>query len=79
MPVEIIAKIKYQTGMQSLDSDLVDLIRETIKRRPSTAEDLAAMLSIHINEISKVLRELNNEGKLYTERKPRGVFFKWIA
>lgn len=79
MPVEIIAKIKYQTGMKSLDADLVDLIRDTIKRRPSTAEDLAAMLNIHINEISKVLRELNNEGKLYTERKPRGVFFKWIA
>lgn len=79
MQVEIIAKIKYQTGMQSLDAELVDLIRGTIGRRPSTAEDLAAMLNVHINEISKVLRELNSHGKLHSERKTRGVFYKWIA
>lgn len=79
MPVEIIAKIKYQTGMNVLDAELVELIRGTITRRPSTAEDLAANLDIHINEISKVLRELNTEGKLYAERKERGVFYRWIA
>lgn len=79
MPVEIIAKIKYQTGMGVLDDELVELIRGTITRRPSTAEDLAAGLDIHINEISKVLRELNRQGKLHTERKTRGVFYQWIA
>jgi len=79
MPVEIIAKIKYKTGMNVLDGELVELIRGTLSRRPSTAEDLAASLDIHINEISKVLRELNGEGKLQTERKPRGVFYRWIA
>jgi wyosine [tRNA(Phe)-imidazoG37] synthetase (radical SAM superfamily) len=79
MPVEIIAKIKYQTGMSVLDDELVELIKGTITRRPSTAEDLAAGLDIHINEISKVLRELNIQGKLHTERRARGVFYTWIA
>ena len=60
-----------------MDEEIVHLIRGTITRRPSTAEDLAAMLDIHINEISKILRELNNDGKLHAERKARGVFYTW--
>jgi len=79
MPVDIIAKIEYQPEMDVLDTDLVDIIKSTISRRPSTVEDLAASLGIHINEISRVMRELNKQGKLKTERKPQGVFYKWIA
>lgn len=79
MPVEIIAKIDYQSGVQVLDEDLVDSIKGIILRRPSTAEDLAKNLNIHINEISKALRELNLAGKLKTERRERGVFYTWIA
>lgn len=78
MPIEIIARIKYQPGTKVLDEEIVHLIRGTISRRPSTAEDLAIMLDIHINEISKVLRELNTEGKLNAERQARGVFYTWI-
>nr|MDK2850439.1 hypothetical protein [Candidatus Cloacimonadota bacterium] len=77
MPIEIIAKIKHHPGSTSLDEEIVHLIRGTISRRPSTAEDLAAMLDVHINEITKVLRELNTEGKLQAERKARGVFYSW--
>jgi wyosine [tRNA(Phe)-imidazoG37] synthetase (radical SAM superfamily) len=79
IPVDIIAKIEYQPEMDVLDTDLVDIIKSTISRRPSTVEDLAASLGIHINEISRVMRELNKQGKLKTERKPQGVFYKWIA
>jgi len=79
MPIEIIAKIQYRPGVSALDEEIVHLIKGTISRRPSTAEDLSAMLDIHINEISKVLRELNQEGKLSTERKARGVFYTWKA
>lgn len=79
MPIEIIAKIKYQPGINALDEEIVHLIKGTISRRPSTAEDLSAMLDIHINEISKILRVLNREGKLRAERKARGVFYSWKA
>lgn len=76
-PIEIIAKIKYQGGMDSLDAEVVSFIQATISRRPSTAEDLAEMLNIHINEIMKILRELAHEGKLQAERGARGVFYTW--
>lgn len=76
-PIEIIAKIKYQGGMDSLDAEVVSFIQATISRRPSTAEDLAEMLNIHINEIMKILRELAHEGKLQAERMARGVFYTW--
>jgi wyosine [tRNA(Phe)-imidazoG37] synthetase (radical SAM superfamily) len=77
MPIEIIAKIRHHPGSAALDDEIIELIRGTLTRRPSTAEDLSSMLDIHINEISKVLRELNLEGKLCTERKARGVFYSW--
>ena len=76
-PIEIIAKIKYQGGMDSLDAEVVSFIQATMSRRPSTAEDLAEMLNIHINEIMKILRELAHEGKLQAERGARGVFYTW--
>ncbi|MCB5234470.1 MAG: radical SAM protein [Candidatus Cloacimonetes bacterium] len=77
-PIEVIAKIEYQGGLNALDSDLVERIRGIILRRPCTAEELAKTSGAHINEISKALRELNNLGKLKTERKERGVFYSWI-
>lgn len=79
IPIEIIAKIKYNSGMASLDAEVVSLIQATISRRPSTAEDIAVMLNIHINEIMKIFRELALEGKLHAERMERGVFYSWNA
>jgi hypothetical protein len=51
----------------------------TLIRRPSTAEDLSAMLDIHINEISKVLRQLCLEKKITVKRESRGVFYIWTS
>lgn len=79
LPIEIIAKVKYGNGMSNVDQELVSFIQATLSRRPSTAEDLAKMLDIHINEVMKVLRELLLAHKLEAERMPRGVFYKWIS
>lgn len=77
-PVEIISKVKYVAAESQLDEELIHLLHNTLKRRPSTAEDLSAMLDIHINEISKVLRQLHMEKKISVKREPRGVFYSWI-
>lgn len=77
MPVEIIAKVKYNAAQTHLDEEVINLLHNTLKRRPSTAEDLSAMLDIHINEISKVLRQLHLEGKVQVKRESRGVFYLW--
>ena len=79
VPVEIIAKVKYKPAENQLDSELIELLHNTLKRRPSTAEDLSAMLDIHINEISKVLRQLHLEKKISAIRESRGVFYKWTS
>lgn len=78
-PIEIIAKVKYGNGISSIDQELVSFIQATLSRRPSTAEDLAKMLDIHINEVMKILRELLLAHKLKAERMKRGVFYKWIS
>ncbi|MDD2422688.1 MAG: radical SAM protein [Candidatus Cloacimonetes bacterium] len=77
MPIEIIAKIKTPPDAKAPDEEIVNLIRGTLTRRESSAEDLAFMLDIHINEISNILRELNAEGVLQTARKARGVCYSW--
>lgn len=79
VPVEIIAKVKYKPAESQLDSELIELLHNTLTRRPSTAEDLSAMLDIHINEISKVLRQLHLEKKISAIRESRGVFYKWTS
>lgn len=77
MPIEIIARIEYPPDAQAPDEEIVHLIRGSLSRREATAEDLAFMLDIHINEISKILRELNTEGKLHAIRRDRGVCYSW--
>ena len=79
VPVEIIAKVKYQHAASQPDIELIELLENTLKRRPSTAEDLSAMLDIHINEISKVLSNLYQEKKITAQRESRGVFYKWTS
>jgi wyosine [tRNA(Phe)-imidazoG37] synthetase (radical SAM superfamily) len=77
MPVEVIAKVKYDTQGSRLDEEVINLLHNTLKRRPSTAEDLSVMLDIHINEIGKVLRQLHLEGRVQVKRESRGVFYSW--
>ncbi|MDD2229408.1 MAG: radical SAM protein [Candidatus Cloacimonetes bacterium] len=77
MPVEVIAKVKYDTRGSRLDEEVINLLHNTLKRRPSTAEDLSAMLEIHINEVGKVLRQLHLEGRVLVKRESRGVFYSW--
>ncbi len=77
MPIEIIAKIVSPPEAMAPDEEIVNLIRGSLSRIATTAEDLAFMLDIHINEISKILRELNTEGKLQTTRQARGVVYSW--
>jgi len=78
MPVEVIAKVKYNPNASQMDDEITELLHNTLKRRPSTAEDLSAMLDVHINEIGKVLRQLLLDEKVRASREERGVFYTWI-
>ena len=77
-PVEIIAKAHAGPAEVEIPDDVVQSISAILLRRPCTAEDLAATLTIHINEISKILRQLKAESKIGVKRGERGVFYTWI-
>lgn len=78
MPVEIIAKVHPESPEQAVAGDIADRLRQTLSRRPCTAEELARILGLHINEISKILRQLHAEHKVSVKREERGVFYSWI-
>jgi wyosine [tRNA(Phe)-imidazoG37] synthetase (radical SAM superfamily) len=77
MPVEIIAKAAGNTAAADIDRDIESALRELLIRRPCTAEDISVSLGMHINEISKVLRELTARGSVVAKREARGVFYTW--
>ena len=76
MPVEVIAKSALSV-LQPVSDDFIAQIQAVLLRRPCTAEDLSVTLGAHINEVSKILRELNLQGKLSIKREARGVFYLW--
>lgn len=78
MEVEIIAKAAGSGVTAASDIELESALRELLIRRPCTAEDISTSLGVHINEVSKVLRELSARGTVEAKREERGVFYKWI-
>jgi len=78
-PVEIIAKVRYDRTLEPLDEDTIDAIRGVLQRRPFSAEDMAQTLSLHINEVSKVLRQLAVEERVIALRQNRKVVYKWLV
>lgn len=76
MPVEVIAKSALNV-LQPVSEDILASIQALLLRRPCTVEDLCISLGIHINEVSKILRELNLKGKVSIKREVRGVFYLW--
>lgn len=77
-PVEIIAKVKYDRTMEPLDEETIDAIRSVLIHRSYSAEDMAQTLSLHINEVGKVLRQLAMENRVSALRKDGKVIYKWL-
>lgn len=77
--VEIIAPPEERKHAKSYRSDVESAILETISRRPCTLADLEKMLGLHINEINRYLRVLEESGKVETIEEERGVFYQLSA
>lgn len=77
IPVEIIAKIHYASELSIVDAGVIAGIETLLVSRAGTAEDVSSALGIHINEISKILRELHLEGHLHAKREDWGVVYRW--
>ncbi|HHE54332.1 MAG TPA: radical SAM protein [Caldithrix abyssi] len=72
---EIIAKPVNRKMTGAYRNDIESAILETIARRPSTLEDLAEILNLHINEINKYLDVLEAQGKIKVTLQGRGFFY----
>lgn len=76
LKAEVIAKPGSEKGTLKYSSDIEEKIVAVLKRRPCTAEDLSRIFSLHINVLNNYLREMEDSGKIISDKKERGVFFK---
>lgn len=58
------------------ERDAVEVILATIRRRPCTSSDLAALLGIRPAEVAKRLRVLEAAGLIEPVRETRGIFYR---
>ncbi|MBN1786418.1 MAG: radical SAM protein [Candidatus Methanofastidiosa archaeon] len=73
---EIIGRPSSIREADSFDESVLERIISTIRRRPCTTEDLTKILNVHVNEVNKYLNYLEDSGKIESERRERGIFFK---
>ncbi len=57
----------------------LEMISAILKRRPSTAEEIAAETGLRPAEVSKYLRTLMMDHHVTAARQPRGVFYSWTG
>mgnify|MGYP006281488289 CR=1 FL=1 len=76
--VEIISNPMRRKDIRAYREDTETAILETIVRRPCTAEDLASILGLHLNEVNKYLDVLEAEKKIRPVRQQRGIFYRKI-
>jgi wyosine [tRNA(Phe)-imidazoG37] synthetase (radical SAM superfamily) len=66
------AKMTASVSGRSLEETILD----AVKRRPCTAEDLAAMTGAGLDSVRETLRELRNTGRITIESGERGEFYR---
>ena len=77
--VEIIAKFKYANNASSeknVSDNLEDKIMKLISRRPFTVEDILFALPLNRALIESALASLEKNGRISTEKKDRGTFYR---
>lgn len=77
IPVQIIARTRARSIELHVPEDIESDISTLLKEQPATAEDLSLKMGLHINEVSKFLRQLHNQGKVDVERIEGEVVYSW--
>lgn len=74
IPVDIIGKDINVASLQQSD-EMVIHIEETLSRRPCTAEDIAQMTGLQVNEVMKKLGIMMKQGTVQGKQGERGLFY----
>jgi wyosine [tRNA(Phe)-imidazoG37] synthetase (radical SAM superfamily) len=70
---EVIAEYKDKGGFEIQANK--EAIISMLKRRPCTAEEIAGAFRMHLNELSKYLGNLMQEGQIRTERSSGSLYY----
>jgi wyosine [tRNA(Phe)-imidazoG37] synthetase (radical SAM superfamily) len=73
--VEIIAEYKYDREIQEFAVHGEDIL-SLLKRRPCSAEDIAAGLGLHINEVVKHIQRLTLAEKIETDVRNQKLYYR---
>ncbi len=73
--VEIVGRKHPVSRETRVTVDVTDLIRATLSRRPSTVEDLVQTTGMSGGEVVKILRMLERNGEVSSQRGTRGIFY----
>jgi len=72
---EIIGPYTPEKKTVKLSHSVKKRIIETITRRPCTIKDLSEILNLHVNEVNKYLREIDQENNVQFKEQKRGKFY----
>jgi len=70
---EVISERDFHHGFEIQANQ--EKIMAMLQRRPCTAEEIAGVFSIHLNEVCKYLGTLTEEGRIYTERASGDLYY----
>ena len=73
--IEIISRTLPVSRIMVPDYEAVEMIRATLRRRPSTIEDLVSTTGMSGGELAKILASLERMGMVMSQRGTRGVFY----
>lgn len=75
--VTIAGESEYgRKDINRISEDISGTIIATISRRPSTYEDLSAVLGVKRTDLNRILKELLDNGKIEEAGGPQGPFYK---
>jgi wyosine [tRNA(Phe)-imidazoG37] synthetase (radical SAM superfamily) len=78
LPVEIIGKPAARACADAPTADLMKSILSTLRRRPSTMEDLLASLGVDRDVLRDLLDSMREKGMITAETLDRGEFFRAV-
>lgn len=73
--VEIIGKPSVARHVEAFTDDILDAVIATIRRRPSTVDDLSQTLGIRIVQLNKIIKHLLDSGVIEVKKMGRGNFY----
>jgi wyosine [tRNA(Phe)-imidazoG37] synthetase (radical SAM superfamily) len=75
LKVDIIGSSRRPSCSALFHDDRYKHINETIRRRPCTPEEIAALTGLHIGEVTKYLVLEVAQGKVFATHEKRGIFY----